>query len=182
MRSGVIAVPIKPFSLVGVTELDAVEGRPTNECFTGLPWEFRSKDFDKWLPPDQPDSEARVITTLTFSGNWKFLERAIAILGLEESLKPSLVGMLLIEHNYVLAATQIQAMAEDARRRRKDASRSKNLFFIRTRSVENPVAVVFIDEDDWSQLYANIYQLNDGVPWYGHIPLHVPLQKGSRFL
>ena len=181
MRSGVIAAPIKPFSLVGVTELDAVEGRPTSECFTGPPWEFPSNDFDKWLPPDQPDVEPRVITTLTFSWDWKFLERAIAILGLEGPLKPSLVGLLLIERGYVLAATQIQAIAEDARRRTKNTL-SKNLFFIKTRCVESPVAVVYIDEDGWSQLHANIYRLDDDVRWYGHIPLNVPLQKGSRFL
>lgn len=186
MNPGIVMVPSGSFSIVGVTDLGAVAGKPTSECFTGPLWAFRSNDFDKWLPPDQPDTTCRVITALTFPGNRKSLERAIAILRLEGSLKPSFVGTLLIEGNCVLTAGQIEAMVEDAVRRKKAGKKVavgiKNLFFVRTRSVEDPVAVVLIDQDDWSQYHANIYRIDNDIPWYGHIPLHVPLQEGSRIL
>lgn len=187
MNSSTILAPTNFFSVVGVTDLGAIVGKPTNECFTDpLLWAFRSGDFDKWLPPDQPDTKRRLVTALTFLGNRKFLERASDVLGLEELLKPSLVGTLLIEGNYVLAATQIEAMAKDAALRKKAGAKVafgiKNLFFVRTQSVEDPVAVALVDQDDWSQCHANIYRLDDDIPWYGHIPLHVPLQEGSRLL
>src|SRR3989344_2460626 len=41
------------FSVAVITNLGAVDGKPTKEFFRGSRWAYRDSDFDRWFPAHQ---------------------------------------------------------------------------------------------------------------------------------
>jgi len=166
------ATQLPLLSIVATTNLPAVAGKKTKQCFTDG-WYYRDADFDNWLPASQPDASECVITTLALTRNWTFIEAAQAILGVDTT-DVVVLGNALIKSGHPITLAQAEAMKKATERGDNTGMRTDgwgNFFFVETGDLKNPVSVGRVDRDDRGWL-ALVYRLGSGSRWYaGFRPL-----------
>ena len=163
--------PAKPTPLlfvIATTNLGAVARKKTEQCFTGSRYAYRDGDFDNWIPANQPNADACVITTLAPSKGWTFAEAAVAVLGIGASTDVVLLGNLLIQHGHTMTLAQAEEMVEKTERDEKTGMRTDgyaNFFFVETGDEKNPVSVAHVSRDD-SRWSAYVFRLVRGYRCY----------------
>ena len=157
-------------SVVATTQLGAVTGKKTKNCFsTSSPrYAYRDSDFDNWLPANQPNADSCAISTLAPSRDWAFVEVAAAILGIGAGTNVVLLGKALIENDHTMTLVQAEEMVEKTESgEKKTGMRTDgwgNWFFVETGDPETPVSVGDVRRGgrDW---YARVYRLDVGDCW-----------------
>jgi len=157
------------FTVAATTNLRAITGKKTRDCFpTSSPrYAYRGGDFDNWLPANQPNADACVITTLALAKEWTFVEGAATILGIGAGTGIALLGKSLIENGHTMTLVQAEEMVEKTECNEKTGMRTDgygNFFFVETGDPENPVSVGFVDRGgrDWR---ARVFSLDFGGRW-----------------
>ncbi len=166
-----VSAPTKPtplFSVIATTNLGAVAGKKTKQCFTGSRYVYRDADFDNWLPANQSNADACVVSTLGFAESWTFAEAAAKLLGIGADSGVKLLGTALIENGHTMTLAQAEEMVEKTERVEKTGMRTDgygNFFFVETGDTKNPVSVgrVYRVERVW---FAFVLRLDDGSRWY----------------
>lgn len=163
--------PAKPtplFSTVATTELGAVAGKKTKKCFVDISrYTYRDAGFDDWLPANQPNADACVITTLAPSREWTFAEAAAAVLVVPADTPIKTLGELLIKRGHTITLPQDEEMMEKTENGEKIEMRVNgygNFCFVETGDPKNPVSVghVYRGERAW---HAYVHSLGDGNRW-----------------
>ena len=164
------------FSIAATTPLDAVAGKKTNQCFPiGERYAYRDNDFDNWLPANQPNADACVITTLVATESWTFAEAAARVLGIGAGTSILMLGDALIQNGHTMTLAQVEEMVEKTENGVKTEMRVDgygNFFFVETEDPKNPVSVgnVVRDGRDWG---ARVRRLARGYRWRADIRLLV---------
>lgn len=155
------------FSVVAVTKLGAVAEKKTKKCFTGSRYAYRDDDFDNWLPANQPNAQACVISTLEFSKEFTFREAVASILDISASTDIKSLDRFLIEHGYTMTLPQAEEMVEKTEygeRTEVCTDVYANFFFVETGDEKNRVSVGDVHRIGraWG---AHIDRLNDNNRW-----------------
>ena len=162
------AAPIKStslFSVIASTDLGAVVGKPTKQCFTGSRYAYRDGDFDPLLPADQPMAAACTVTTLVPAREATFAEWVRAILGVTADTPVEMLGPLLKERGHTMTLTQVEDMVEAAERKAKNGMRVDgwgNFFFMENEDGSVSVGYVRRAGRGWS---AYVFSLGRGSVW-----------------
>ena len=151
------------FTVIATTNVDAVAGKKTAECFTGSRWAYRDSDFDNWLAKSQSGAPKCAVTALGFSKGWSFIEAVRALPNAPQTDDVVELGNWLIERGCTLEPQQVEDRVEATERSENTGLRTDgfgNFFFVETGDVKNPVSVghVYRDGRDWN---ANVYRLDD---------------------
>src|SRR3989338_5595935 len=136
--------PVPLFSVVEMIRLGAVAGKLTKQCFTGDRYAYRDSDFDNWLPANQPNADACVITTLAPSRGWTFAKAAATVLGVSANMPVKTLGELLIKHGHTITLSQDEEMVEKTERGANTGMRTDgwgNFAFVETGDPANPLSV-----------------------------------------
>ncbi|MHB8660882.1 MAG: hypothetical protein ACYC75_03055 [Minisyncoccota bacterium] len=156
-----------PFcSVIATTQLGAVGGKKTSKCFTNPSrYYYRDDDFDNWLPANQSEADACVISTFEFKKDWMFEEAAAKVLGFSAAgTNSKLLGETLIENGHTITLAQAEEMVEKTERGEQTGMRTEgyaNFFFVETGNEDEPVSVARVGRDD-SRWYADVYRLDIG--------------------
>ncbi len=141
---------------VATTQLGAVAAKKTIQCFVGSVWARggRDSDFDRWLPANQPKTDACAITTLASTEDATFVKWFAPILGVSADTPVKEIGELLIARGHTMTLAQAEEMAEKTERGEKTGMRTDgwgNFFPVKTGDKNNPVSVgyVFRGGRDW---------------------------------
>lgn len=102
------------FSVFAVTKLPKVMSRRTDECFCMEQYAYRADDLDRFrfLPEDQPETDACAVMTLVPSQKESFAEWAIALSGSCTSTDIPALEKCLRERQYLLTLGQAERMVE----------------------------------------------------------------------
>ncbi len=164
-------LPVKPtplLSVVAPTNLGAVAGKKTAKCFSDSRYAYRDTDFDNWLPKNQPNADACVITTLAPSRDWTFAEVAATVLGIGGvGTDIKLLGEALIENGHTMTLAQTEEMVEKTEAGEKTGMKTDgygNFCFVETSDPKNPVSVgsVYRVRREWR---ADVVRLDFGFRW-----------------
>ena len=153
------------FSVIATTRFGTVTGKKTKKCFIGSRYVYRDSDFDGWLPKNQPDVDACIITTLAPIKDWTFAEAAAAILDIGVGTDIALMGKLLIEHGHTITLPQVEEMVEKTERNEKTGIRIDgwgNFFFVENEDGTVSVGFVIRGERAWR---ADVFRLGRGPRW-----------------
>lgn len=155
-RKGLASAP-KLFSSASPYALKAVAGKKTKECCVGPIWNpnWRDSDLDSWLPGDQPNSDAGVVTVLTPMKDWTFAEAAVSVLNdVSPDTPVETLARLLKERRHTMTLAQVEAMAEATERGEK------------TGMVVNGYGnFAFVENEDGSVSVVNVRRRGDDRPW-----------------
>ena len=105
-----------PFRISATTELAAVAGKKTKDCFVGTHFKHRDEDFDNWLPGEQPEAGACTVVALVPGRNETLPDSIVSLLGIDESNNYHLLGARLKERGYLLTLPQVEELVEKAER------------------------------------------------------------------
>lgn len=168
------------FRIVATTALEAVVGKPTEKCFTDLPWKYREKDIDHKLPVNQPRADACVITTLALSNGWSLAEATSNISSIGASSNVKRLGNALIARKYTMTLVQAERMVEETIRGGTGMCTDfhGNFFFTETGDKNEPVLAELLmgGYDRWEPSW-NAYaprRLGDNVRLNSYVRLLVP--------
>ncbi len=134
------------FSILATTNLGAIAGKKTNECFTNRRrYARRDGDLCNGLPWDQSSADASVISTLAaVSKDWTFVEVACALPGVEQTTDIVQLSRSLIACGYTMTLAQAEEMVEATERDEKTGMLTHgggNFFFIKTTDPKYRVSV-----------------------------------------
>lgn len=159
---------ISLLSVVATTNLGAVAGKKTKQCFPiGSRYAYRDGDLDNWLPANQPKTDPCVIAIFAPAKDWTFAEAASTVLGIGAGTDIVLLGKLLIGHGHTMTLPQAEEMVgktDDNEKTGMHTDGYGNFFFVETGDPKNPVSVgyVFRGSLDW---YAFVVSLAGGRRW-----------------
>lgn len=102
------------FSVFAVTILPKVASRRTEDCFCMEQYAYRADDLDRFrfLPEDQPEADACVVTTLVPSQKESFADWATALPGSGASTEIRVLEKCLRERRYLLTLAQAERMVD----------------------------------------------------------------------
>ena len=133
--SATISMTAGRFSIEEMTELPAVGGKATQDCFSGSSFACRDEEhLNSWLPALQLGAGPCVVATLAFEEEWTHYMAAAAVLGMRSS---ALLGEALIANNHILTAPQFEKMAKIMR-----GERYGIFCFTRSSDANDPVVVL----------------------------------------
>lgn len=154
----------KLFSVVAETELGAVAGKNTEQCFTGSRYAFRDGDFDRWLPAYQPKAGVCTVTTLSPKKGTTFVEWVIALFDAPTDTSVEILSKLIKKCGYVMTLTQAEEIVKAAERTPNSNMRTdgfNNFFFVENE--DGNISVAFVHHNSrWS---ADIARLDDDHRW-----------------
>jgi len=142
-------------SLVGTTNLNAIEGKPTKQCFTNG-YAHRNRDFDRWLPANQRKSDECDVSTFVFEKSLTLKEAAVAILGVSEDTPLQTLSLLLKEHGHTMTLTQVESMVERMNRGETSGMPTNGC-----------ASFFFVEKEDGSIAIAYVHQID--CAWCAHI-------------
>lgn len=153
---GRIEMDTSLLSVVATTELPAVAGKRTLECFLGLQYGYRDLSFDRLLPVNQPETNACILTTFTLLKRVNFLEWAIGLLDVSVKTPIEKVEKLLEEKGYLMTLPQKETVVEVTKRGKNTEMNSVgvgNFFFTKGKlGVCTGVLYKFEDEGIWTSI------------------------------
>ena len=137
------------FSIFAVTTLPKVASRRTEDCFCTEQYAYRAGDLDRFrfLPEDQPEADACVVTTLVPSQKESFAEWATALPGSCASAEIPALEKCLRERRYLLTLAQAERMVDITERYLQVFWKRENgwniYFFVENRDLSVSVMHIF---------------------------------------
>lgn len=132
------------FRIIASTELTAIGGKNTHECFRGDNWGYRDNYFDLWLSANQPEVCFSVVSTLARLREGTFDQGVEILLGVTAGTPVKTLGTLLIERGHTITLPQVEVMVRISELGAQNILRTNghcNFFLVGTDDPENPVSI-----------------------------------------
>lgn len=178
-KTGALAKRKPLLTVIATTNLDAVKGKKTTQCFRGgdsLVDRSSScfSDFAILLSTDQSDTGECIIAACEItSDDLRFAEAVQVLSGVKQTINIACLGRSLIANGYTVTLPQIEKVIEYTAHGKETGLRKGNIgyfFFVETGNEENPVSICSVSSSLHHDLptdrfwYADLEEIYDR-PW-----------------
>jgi len=129
-------------------------------------WYYRATGFVNWLPANQPNTEAGMVTSLASEAPWTLIESAVSVLNVSHDTSDVMLAKLLKERGHTGTLAQVEELAIAAERGERTGmvkGDRPNFFFLDNE--DGTVSVARIVHTGCRQWVAFIYALSATCRW-----------------